>query len=93
MPGATHVRISIAAAAVNFATHEAQKQFYDGSYLPISKQPTDPLTLSVSLPAGLTDPVLLLLKLQYFAEINGDMLERFDGSCNTCTILKVDTGV
>jgi hypothetical protein len=93
MPGATHVRISIAAAAVNFATHEAQKQFSDGDYLPISKQPTGPLTMSVSLPAGVTDPVLLLLKLQYYQEVNGDMLERFDSSCNTCTILKVDTGV
>lgn len=93
MPGATHVRISIAAAAVNFTTGEMQKQFSDGNYLPVGKQLTGPLTLSVSLPAGLTDPVLLLLKLQYFQEVNGDMLERFDASCNTCTILKVDTGV
>jgi hypothetical protein len=92
MPRATHARISMAAAAVNFTTQQAQKQFFDSDYLPISKQPTGALTLSVSLPANLTDPVLLLLKLQYFEEVNGDMLERCDASCNTCTILKVDTG-
>jgi hypothetical protein len=93
LTGATHVRLSMAALAVDFAAGEAQKQFSDGDYLPISKQPTGPLTMSVSLPAGVTDPVLLLLKLQYYQEVNGDMLERFDASCNTCTILKVDTGV
>ena len=87
--GATHVRISMAAAAVNFATREVQKQFIDGDYLPISKQPTGSLTLPVSLPANLPDPLLLLLKLQYFREVNGDMLERFNASCCTCTILKV----
>jgi hypothetical protein len=92
MTGATHIRLSVAAVAVNFATGEAQKQLLEGTYLPIGKQPTGPLTMSVSLPANLADPVLLLLKLQYFQEVNGDILERFDASCNTCTILKVGTG-
>jgi hypothetical protein len=86
---ATHARISLAAAAVHFATREVQKQFIDGDYLPISQEPSGPVTLSVSLPADITVPVLLLLKLQYFREVNGDMLERFNASCCTCTVVTV----
>jgi hypothetical protein len=89
MAGVTHMRISIAAAAINFTTREAQKQFLDGDYLPVGQQPAGALTLSVSLPPNLADPVLLLLKLQYFQEVNGDMQERYNASCCTCTVLRI----
>jgi hypothetical protein len=93
MDKCTHVRLSIAVIAINFITGETQKQFLDGEYLPIDKEPTGPVTLSASLSAGLTDPILLLLKLQYFEEAGGRIYEHLDNSGNTCTILKVDTGV
>lgn len=89
MGDVTHIRFSAAAAAVNFSTCEVQKQFLDGDFLPISQEPSSPLTLPVSLPAGIADPVLLLLKLQYFREVNGEMQERFTAACCTCTVVKV----
>ncbi|MES2332641.1 MAG: hypothetical protein V4539_23745 [Bacteroidota bacterium] len=90
---ASHYRISIGAAVINFEDGTGQRRFTDGPYLPVGKEAAAAQSLAVSLPTGLTDPILLALKLEFFTEVNGYMNGLRDSSYGTCSILKVDTGV
>jgi hypothetical protein len=92
-PAATHYRACIGVAAINFESGTGQKLIAEGAYLPVGKEASTAQALSVSLPTGLTDPILLLLKLEFFEEVNGSMNGLRNNSFNTCSVLKVDTGV
>ncbi|MEO7532064.1 MAG: hypothetical protein ABIS69_11650 [Sediminibacterium sp.] len=90
---ATHYRISAGAAAIGFETQESEKGVAEGSYRPIDNAAADAQTLTITLTADLTVPVLLAMKLEFFQEVNGGINDLKDKSFNACCLVKVDTGV
>jgi hypothetical protein len=89
---ATHYRVSMAAAAINFESGAVEKQILDGPHQPLLNLENEALLLSVSLPEALTDPILLLLKLEFFEDVNGSKNVIMDNSFSSCSVIKVDTG-
>ncbi|MEO7530586.1 MAG: hypothetical protein ABIS69_04215 [Sediminibacterium sp.] len=90
-PGnATHYRISAAAAAIDFETQSTEKGMAEGSWLPITHTACAAQTFTISLPAALTVPVLLAMKLEFCQEVNGVMNDLEDTRFNACCLVKVD---
>jgi hypothetical protein len=90
---ATHYRVSIAAAAINFESGAVEKKFLDGPYQPLLNEENEAVSLSVSLIEATTDPILLFLKLEFFEDVNGGKNIIMDNSFSSCSVIKVDTGV
>lgn len=67
-PNATHFRMKIAAAAINF--DEGKHVFATGisGMLALNDEATAPLTVSAQLPANTTDPVLIALGIEFMLQ-------------------------
>jgi len=94
-PVSTHFRITIGAAAINFETGGVSKNFASTEQLDLANtEPTEPIELTVELEAASTDPVFLLMRVDFSTlRSNGNMYPVLNNAFNTCAIIEVNTGV
>jgi hypothetical protein len=88
--GATHFKIQLAAAPVDFTAKKNTAVTIESSMLPWDNTTTDPLNLALSLPAASTLPVFILLQLQFLEQVNTDYYALNNGAYNACGIIEID---
>lgn len=91
-PAATHYGIFMSAAAVNFEGETYEGDTALSGMLPWNNTPAAVLSLEVTLPAGSTHPLFLLLGIEFMQEVNGKMYALNNGAFNACSFIKVDGG-
>jgi hypothetical protein len=87
--GATHFKIVMAGAEVIF---EAD-QFVNGSaaseQLPLDATPTAELNLSVNVTANSTNPLFVVLGIEFYQQVNGALYSLKNGAYNALAIVMV----
>lgn len=88
---ATHFRLSAGAALISL-DHEIESsilQIAESNYQP-TKANLLPVVLSTILPQGAVGPILLVLGLSFYQEVNGGYYSLNNGVFNTLSIVAVD---
>ena len=91
-PQATHFMFTLAASSINFDTEEISRVMVSSSKFLIDEELLPETVLSETLPANSTDPVILVLKLEYFSEINGHSYPLMNNASISSTVIRVDQG-
>jgi hypothetical protein len=88
--GTTHFRIVAAAAAINFDTEQYEYAMQGTPELPYNSDPTQAVTLTLTLPANSTDTVLAVLGIEYYQRVNTRSYALKSGDHNATSIVLVD---
>lgn len=91
--GATHYRLGLTAASINFENKEREVLSIQSAYLPVDGPLTALLDLSVTLQPGSTQPIFMTLTIEFVQEANGQKYALKSGEFNACALVKVDGGV
>jgi len=91
--GTTHYKITSMAAEIDFEAEIFHEMHSESAILPWDSVLTAPINLINNLPAASTKPLFLVLGVEFFQEINGQMYPLKNGSFNPLAIVKVDSGV
>ncbi len=89
--GTTHYQLQLAAAAVDLNAKKNIAFQTASGVLSWDNNPTTALSLALSLPANSTDPVFILLQVQFMEQLNTDYYPLQNGAYNACAIIDVDT--
>ncbi|SFQ07706.1 hypothetical protein [Parafilimonas terrae] len=89
--GATHYKLQLAAAPVDFGIANNMAQLTASSVLPWDNVAATALTLALSLPAASALPVFVLLQVQFFIRVNADDYPLNNGAYNACAIISIST--
>src|SRR6185312_8025006 len=71
--GASHFQVISAGTAVDFEGNAYETATASSATLPFDNEVTDAITLSNAVTANSTNPLFLLLGIQFFQEVNGKM--------------------
>lgn len=91
--GATHWKLSIMAAVVNFENETYQNVTDETAFGENSMTATAVINLEADLPANTTDPIFLTLAIEFLQDVNGVKYPLNNGAYNACAIVKTDSGV
>lgn len=69
--GASHFRLRIGGASINFDTSEHLFTQTAGAYIPLTNLGISVPSLEVQLPAAIADPLILALGVSFYQEVNG----------------------
>jgi hypothetical protein len=87
--GSTHFKLMAMAAAIDFENEQYTSQLQETAMLPLSTDPVGPLNLSCNLPPAATQPLFLMLGIQFFQQVNGIDYPLKDGGFNALQLVKV----
>jgi hypothetical protein len=87
---ATHFILTLAAAAINFETEVINKVMVSTPKLLIDHETLPESALVETLTVNGTEPVLLVLKLEYYTEINSIFYPLISNADISCTVILVD---
>lgn len=87
--GSTHFKINSAGAAVDFEGNVYTVEVNSSAVLPWNNVATATLTLTNTVPANSTQPLFLLLGIEFYQEVNGTMYPLKNGAFNPLAIVKV----
>jgi hypothetical protein len=93
VPEATHYRVRVGTALVNFEEGTGQLEQAASDYLPVDSELTEALHLTMQLPAATTHPVFQVINIEFWQDTGSNKYPLKNGVHNTCTIVRVDTGV
>lgn len=88
--GTTHIQIVGGICATDFEGRSFEEGHDESAIIPWDMQTQPPLTLSASISAASTQPVLQLVGVNFFQEVNGDMYPLKNGSFNALAVASVD---
>ncbi len=91
--GSTHFQLFAGIASVDF-----EKETFDAGSalsgeLPYNNSLTKAITLTASVPADSTHPVIIVLGIEFMQQVNGKFYSLKNGAFNACSIVKVDSPV
>lgn len=89
--GATHYKLQLSAAPVDFSNPKNIAQSASSAVLPWDNVATTALSLTLSLPAASVLPVFVLLQIQFFIRVNTDDYPLNNGAYNACAIINIST--
>jgi hypothetical protein len=87
--GATHFRIAMGGASIDFQQQVSEHATTDSGYLPLNGVATAPLSLSVSLSPNSAHPLFLGMAVEFFQEVNTVHYALNNGSSNCMSFVKV----
>jgi hypothetical protein len=87
--GATHFRITAVGTVINFEAGSYDTDTQETAHLPLGSTPTAPISLALSVPAGSTHPIFLLLGIQFTQQVNSVFYPLKNGTFNALQIVKV----
>jgi len=87
--GATHFQINSAGAEVDFEENVYVSSFSSSAEMPWDNTATAPVSLENAVPANSTRPLFLLLGIEFFQEVNGEMYSLRNGGYNSLAIIRV----
>ena len=88
--GATHFRINVAAAAIDFEGELYEVDAAASSTLPWDDTATAPLSLVGNLTANSTGALFLVVGIEFFQVVNGTNYSLKNGAFNALSIVQVD---
>ncbi len=89
--GTTHFKIVMGAAELDFVNESFVFEMDDSGILPYSAPDTVPLNLAGVLTPNSTLPVLEVLGVEFYQEVNGEMYPLKNGSFNALAVVLTDT--
>jgi hypothetical protein len=87
---ASHFMLTLAVASVNFETGEVNKRMISTPKLLIDGNTLPETVLTETHPAIGTDPVIIVLKMEYYSHVNGKFLSIMGNADISSTIIHVD---
>lgn len=88
--GTTHIQINAGVCALDFDGRAFEEDHVSSPIIPWDHQPQAALNLSTTVTGGLTLPVIQVIGVSFFQEVNGEMYSLRNGSFNALAIVGVD---
>jgi len=88
--GATHLKFISAAAEINFENGSFNMVTTDSPEIVIGGQTEDAISLTSTLPAASTQPLFLVLGIEFYQEVNGTFYPLKSGSYNALALVAID---
>jgi hypothetical protein len=88
-PAATHFKVRIGAAAIDFEAETFENGTTDSQDLEVLAGPPVNLNLQVALTANSTHPIFLVLGVEFFQQVNGALYSLRNGAFNALSIVEV----
>ncbi|MEP5341042.1 MAG: hypothetical protein ABJL44_16115 [Algibacter sp.] len=89
--GTTHFKVVMGGAELDFANETSTFENDETAILPYTVANTAPIGLSATLTANSTLPVVQVLGIEFYQEVNGQMYELKNGSYNALAAVTIDT--
>jgi len=89
--GTTHFKVVMGAAELDFVNETSTFESDETAILPYSVVDTAPIALTASITANSTLPVIQVLGIEFYQEVNGQMYELKNGSYNALAAVTIDT--
>ena len=89
--GTTHFKVVMGAAELDFANEASVFESAETAILPYNGADTAPIDLSVALSANSVLPVMQVVGIEFYQEVNGQMYPLKNGAFNALSIARVDT--
>lgn len=89
--GTTHFKVVTGAAELDFANEVSNFESAETAILPYDAANTAAINLAVALPAGSALPILQVVGIEFYQEVNGQMYSLKNGAYNALSIANVDT--
>jgi len=89
--GTTHFKIVMGAAELDFVNESFVFEMDDSGILPYSAPDTTPTNLAAALTPNSTLPVLQVLGVEFYQEVNGEMYPLKNGAFNALAVVLTDT--
>lgn len=91
--GATHFKINSAGAEINFEDETFVVDAQSTAVLPIDAVATAAINLANAVTAASTDPLFLVLGIEFFQQVNGNFYSLRNGAFNALSLVAIDGGV
>jgi len=88
--GTTHIKLISAASVIDFLNENYQSVYASSAAIVYGTQQEALLTLTHNLPANSTDPLFLVLGVEFYQNFNGTLYQLKTGSFNALSIIAVD---
>lgn len=88
--GTTHFKVVMGAAELGFANETSTFENDETAILPYSASDTAQIDLTASLTANSTLPVVQVLGVEFYQEVNGQMYALKNGAYNALAVITVD---
>lgn len=88
--GTTHIQLSAGVCALDFVGRSFEEDSTTSAIIPWDQQMQPALSLTASINGGGVLPVLQLIGVSFFQEVNGEMYSLRNGSFNALSIVGVD---
>lgn len=89
--GTTHFKVVMGAAELDFANEVSVFDSSETTILPYDGANTAAIALTASLTADSTLPVIQVMGIEFYQEVNGQMYSLKNGAYNALSIVKIDT--
>lgn len=89
--GTTHFKIVMGASELDFVNETSTFEIDETAILPYTTPDTAAIALTASLTANSTLPVIQVLGIEFYQEVNGQMYALKNGAFNALAIVTVDT--
>jgi hypothetical protein len=89
--GTTHFKVVMGATELDFENETSAFENDETAILPYDGADTAPIALSASIPANSTFPVVQVLGIEFYQEVNGQMYPLKNGAYNALSVTVVDT--
>jgi len=88
--GTTHFKVVMGASELDFANETSTFENDETAILPYSTANTAPIALTASLTANSVLPVVQILGIEFYQEVNGQMYVLKNGTHNALSIVTID---
>ncbi len=89
--GTTHFKVVMGASELDFVNETSTFENDETAILPYSAADTAPIALSVAITANSTLPVIQVLGIEFYQEVNGQMYALKNGAYNALSVIIIDT--
>lgn len=90
--GATHFRLVVSAAEVDFAENAYNVASLDTDELVLSALPIQPINLVLNMSQANTDPLFVILGIEFTQLVNGQMYTLNNGAYNALSLVAIEPG-
>ncbi len=90
-PGTTHFKVVMGAGELDFENETSTFENDETAILPYSAADTAPIELTASLTANSTLPIVQVLGIEFYQEVNGQMYALKSGTYNALAVVAINT--
>lgn len=88
--GTTHFKVATGAAELDFANEISAFESDETAVLPYNSAMGAAINLATTVTAASTKPVVIILGIEFYQEVNGTMYPLKNGSYNALSVIEID---